>query len=236
MTLPINIDTTYADDGTRPDVALHQQHHDSLHKLAKAGGTTGQVLAKASNTDFDTAWTAPSGGGGGGGQGHKVGAWYRAMNSPVQNNVSAAANRIYAMPVYLGGNIDRIACNVVTAAASATVNLLIYADSNNYPGAVIYDSGALAATATGNIIHTTTTTVTITAGWHWAAVYVGTGAGITLAGSATNMYPFADKDGLPGSSATCHFAAPGSVPNPFTSLASIAGTNAIAPQITLRAA
>lgn len=32
-----------------------------------AGGTTGQVLSKASDTDYDTGWTTPSGGGGGGG-------------------------------------------------------------------------------------------------------------------------------------------------------------------------
>ena len=31
------------------------------------GGTTGQVLTKASNTNFDTKWAAPSGGGEGGG-------------------------------------------------------------------------------------------------------------------------------------------------------------------------
>lgn len=28
------------------------------------GGTTGQVLSKASNTDYDTVWTTPSAGGG----------------------------------------------------------------------------------------------------------------------------------------------------------------------------
>lgn len=31
-----------------------------------AGGTTGQVLTKASGTNYDTAWTTPSGGSGGG--------------------------------------------------------------------------------------------------------------------------------------------------------------------------
>jgi hypothetical protein len=31
------------------------------------GGTTGQVLAKASGTNYDTTWTTPTGGGGGGG-------------------------------------------------------------------------------------------------------------------------------------------------------------------------
>lgn len=29
--LPVNIDTTYADDGGDASVALHQQHHDSIH-------------------------------------------------------------------------------------------------------------------------------------------------------------------------------------------------------------
>jgi hypothetical protein len=32
-----------------------------------AGGSTGQVLAKASSTDYDTVWVNQSGGGGGGG-------------------------------------------------------------------------------------------------------------------------------------------------------------------------
>ena len=32
-----------------------------------SGGTTGQVLSKASNADYDVEWTTPSGGGGGGG-------------------------------------------------------------------------------------------------------------------------------------------------------------------------
>lgn len=33
------------------------------------GGTTGQVLTKVNNTDYNTTWTTPSGGGGGGGAG-----------------------------------------------------------------------------------------------------------------------------------------------------------------------
>lgn len=31
--LPVNIDTTYADDGGDASVALHQQHHDAIHAL-----------------------------------------------------------------------------------------------------------------------------------------------------------------------------------------------------------
>lgn len=29
--LPTNIDTSNADDGTRPTVKTHQQHHDTIH-------------------------------------------------------------------------------------------------------------------------------------------------------------------------------------------------------------
>lgn len=36
-----------------------------LPRLLPAGGTTGQVLAKSSATDYAVAWAAPSGGGGG---------------------------------------------------------------------------------------------------------------------------------------------------------------------------
>ena len=31
--LPVNVDTTYADDGGDASVKLHQQHHDSVHGL-----------------------------------------------------------------------------------------------------------------------------------------------------------------------------------------------------------
>ncbi len=34
--LPVNIDTTYADDAADTSVKLHQQHHDSLHAINNA--------------------------------------------------------------------------------------------------------------------------------------------------------------------------------------------------------
>jgi hypothetical protein len=38
---------------------------DQMGNGVPEGGTTGQVLTKASNTDYDTEWTTPGGGGGG---------------------------------------------------------------------------------------------------------------------------------------------------------------------------
>lgn len=40
MTLPVNIDSTYADDGGDASVALHQQHHDEIHAAVNNQGMT----------------------------------------------------------------------------------------------------------------------------------------------------------------------------------------------------
>lgn len=48
---------SYADLNNKPTIP-------TVHNMA-AGGTTGQVLAKKSNTDYDTEWVNQSGGGGG---------------------------------------------------------------------------------------------------------------------------------------------------------------------------
>lgn len=49
--LPVNIDSTYADNGGDASVKIHQQHHDSLHGIANLQDTTtGQVLVMVTNT------------------------------------------------------------------------------------------------------------------------------------------------------------------------------------------
>lgn len=54
MVLPTNIDSTYADSGTDASVALHQQHHDTIH-----GALNGAVTAVATAGTAQTL-TAPS--------------------------------------------------------------------------------------------------------------------------------------------------------------------------------
>lgn len=55
--LPVNIDSSYADDATRPSVKLHQQYHDALHKLAVLlDDVTGQPLA-VTNSQTGSAYT-----------------------------------------------------------------------------------------------------------------------------------------------------------------------------------
>lgn len=48
-------------------VAIRTKINSMVPRLIPAGGTTGQVLAKDTATDFDVSWQDPASGGGGGG-------------------------------------------------------------------------------------------------------------------------------------------------------------------------
>lgn len=68
-TLPAGSDATVTNTGTATDPVLNfgipQGEAGQTGAGVPTGGTTGQVLAKASGTDYDTEWITPSGGSGG---------------------------------------------------------------------------------------------------------------------------------------------------------------------------
>jgi hypothetical protein len=112
-----------------------------------AGGTTDQLLAKASATDFDTKWVAaPSGGGGGAGNSLALltNMW---VFSPVPRDPSAAtasfANQ-YAIPLpwQPGKAIKNL---VILGNTDQLISAGIYADDNNYPGALLKSLGNITA-------------------------------------------------------------------------------------------
>jgi hypothetical protein len=48
MALPTNVDSTYADSGTDASVALHQQHHDTIHAVTNyVAGASGYPVSPA---------------------------------------------------------------------------------------------------------------------------------------------------------------------------------------------
>lgn len=75
-------------DGTRK--VLMEDVLSSGHGVP-AGGSSGQVLVKASATDYDVAWADQSGGGGGGGDITVDSALSSTSINPVQNRVITAA-------------------------------------------------------------------------------------------------------------------------------------------------
>ena len=79
---------------------------------------------------------------------------------------------LYAYPIYVPNAISIATLNlsVTTGQTGGVAHLGIYADNNGYPGALIYDSGAVTG-LTGTAVSTTTPTVppTLTPGWYWIA-------------------------------------------------------------------
>lgn len=73
--LPVDIDATNADDGTRPTVKTHQQHHDTVHAEVNRLSIGSPVVAVTSEAEADALppgtlaliLGAPGTGGGGGG-------------------------------------------------------------------------------------------------------------------------------------------------------------------------
>ena len=78
-------------DGTVSFDELTPAQKESLRgEGVPAGGTTGQVLAKASNTDYDTEWVDQSGGGGG------TTDYDDLTDKPSINNVTLSGNKTAA--------------------------------------------------------------------------------------------------------------------------------------------
>lgn len=78
-------------DGTVSFDELTPAQRESLRgEGVPAGGTTGQVLAKTSNTDYDTEWVDQSGGGGG------TTDYDDLTNKPSINNVTLSGNKTAA--------------------------------------------------------------------------------------------------------------------------------------------
>lgn len=91
-----------------------------------AGGTTGQVLAKASNTDYDTQWVAESGGGGSGtdtSATHYQGAWVGG-NSYAVNDLVTYNNRFYVCTTAVSNTpISVVGQSKVTSTTTAAGSL-----------------------------------------------------------------------------------------------------------------
>jgi hypothetical protein len=77
---------------------------------------------------------------------------------------------LYAYPIYVPSPISIATLNlsVTTGQTGGAAHLGIYADNAGYPGALVYDSGAVTG-LTGTAVSTTTpaTPPTLTPGWYW---------------------------------------------------------------------
>jgi hypothetical protein len=172
MALPVNIDSTYADSGSDASVALHQQHHDTIHGAVNhlAGGAQGQVPVKQSSTDYDFGLITPPWGGG---DYYRSG--YYSYGIPLVGSfgsVSLTLNQVYVRPflVSVRRAFDRIALNVSVAATGGSggvIRLGIYSPGTGVPGALLVDAGTASSESTG--VKEMTISVTLDPGVYWLA-------------------------------------------------------------------
>jgi len=135
-----------------------------------SGGTAGQVLAKASSTNFDTEWVTPF-------------MWpyaltsfpagtYVTHGSSANLNFGGANTGTFIMPFLLRSTMtfDRIACDLLSAGgAGATVHLGIYNTDGVTPTSLIYGSPVgIPANTTG--VKEDTINVTLQPGLYGLAV------------------------------------------------------------------
>jgi hypothetical protein len=142
------------------------------------GGATGQVLAKASGTNYDTAWenrladllsgsypllARPI----------TAGRFLTTLRTVGGANQAVAQDRTdaFACIVPVDVTINQIGVEVMVANSGATGNLGIYAsDSVGEPASLILDAGAIDASTTGVKTITISPALTLTAGVYFLAI------------------------------------------------------------------
>lgn len=149
---PYPVDTDALADGAQEIENLATDLDTTLVDLK--GGTSGQYLAKNSNTDMDFVWntvTIPTGF-------PMPGAanYVSNRNFTFHDDIGAAntvANAMVLIPVFFSGTktLDRIAVEVTTAAAASTVRLGIYDDdgTGGQPGTLLLDAGTVSSATVG---------------------------------------------------------------------------------------
>lgn len=142
-TLPVNIDTTYADSASDASVALHQQHHDALHGTYNAYAPTVGHYYWSSNASVSTAAT--------------------------MGNGSERAYPVYLR----AGTLDRLGVSVGTVGqAGSLIRLGVRLDAGGYPGNLLADAGTVAGDVANTLAQATIATAIPTAGWYWLTATV----------------------------------------------------------------
>lgn len=148
-----------------------------------AGGSAGQILAKASATDFDRAWIDPPSGGGGGGAAPELHPgfvsehsglpnWYTGWDAPLSGQVYANGTTLFH-PLVLPAQatISRLAVVVQSGAANATVRLGIYASAGGRPTTRLIEAPTVSAAASGTMESVLAAPLALPAGTYWLATH-----------------------------------------------------------------
>lgn len=95
-----------------------------------SGGTTGQVLKKASNTNYDTVWADESGGGGGGGDGRVLISF--TSSSPSTSEQQAAFQTLYSA-IQAGNQLSNVWLETGSGTTKALVHMCFIYEQGDIP-------------------------------------------------------------------------------------------------------
>jgi hypothetical protein len=151
--------------------------------LVPAGGATGQVLVKASGTDYDTAWTVKPAPGLAYQRNTKSTAKFYAASPFVfeGGTVTPALETVVYSPLWITHDltITQIGLRVITGAAGSLYRLGVYsADADGNPDALLLDAGTLDASTAGHK-GISGLSLALTAGEYWTAVVLQGATGAT---------------------------------------------------------
>lgn len=213
-----------------------------------AGGTTGQVLQKASNTNYDTEWATASGGGVPFQMPIVDGRYYSApyfgpsLDSGLVDNYS---EQVIAIPFICAEakTWTEIGVNCTNSGSGDGARLGIYADSNGKPGALIVDAGEVTFDTTGQ--KTITISQALSANtYYWLAieVFLSDDTATISGGDDANLtllhFIFGRQfSAVSGNILMAYVSKPayGALPDPFASdPGDILFSNGVAPLIWLR--
>lgn len=235
---PYPLDTDPLADGAQEIQNLADDLDTTLVDLK--GGTTDQVLAKNSNTDMDFKWVGsatnlpmPDSG------------YYISNVSTTWGDGLAAMagglsdDQMYLVPIFISEDMtfDRIAIEVTTAAASATVRLGLYDSVDSVPTNLIADFGTVAADTTG--VKELTISQAVSKGLIWAAYVCSNSSSVRLIqiqdGHQTMTFGSTAAQMFDNYSYT-QTGVTGALPDPTTATIATAGAVAFNGVVTLRRA
>lgn len=184
----------------------------------------------------------------GGGLPAVTGRFYGVPDGATPVAVLTVTATLYAYPIYIPNTVVVSTLNIscTTGQTGGACHMGIYADNAaGYPGALVYDSGAVSGLTSTAVVTKTSVATTLKPGWYWiATIFTASGtfpsvAGITAGyGSATNAQLGSDTAAhalaVSGQAATGISVAGtyGALPSTFTAGATLT-LNATTPLVSL---
>jgi len=152
-----------------------------------------------------------------------------AFNS-LTSNVALTANKLWGTPLTVPERctISMLTCEVGIAVAGSNLRLGIYTDSGGQPNVLLYDSGSISSSDTGEIASVLGTPITVDAGIVWLVIVSDSAISVRCQpnNSGALLCPFFGNATYSnrGGSVNVNFIY-GTLPNPFNLTLALGGGN-----------